>query len=376
MATLNAVDEDWDLLISFFPSDWKASALRTGALKGLRQDKSEENYLRTLLLHLGGGFSLRETAVRARRAELADLSDVALLKRLRKGKDWLYELCLGLFAERGLKAPDNQGVGLRLMDATVVKEPGQTGSQWRIHYSFQWPTLRCDYFKLTATEGKGTGETLRQYPVTPGDLILVDRGYCQAAGIHHVAEGQAWVTVRLNPHSIILQTQENEDFPLLQKLKSVQRTGQIATWKVRVPYENQEPVAARICVVRKSKAAIAHTIKKLEREASKNGSQLQPETLIYAEYIMVLTTFPEDQYPSVMILEWYRFRWQIELLFKRFKQIAQLGHLPKHDDESAQAWLYGKLFVALLTEKVIEHASALSPWGYRLEARTITQSVA
>jgi len=376
MASLNAVDEDWDLLISFFPSDWKTSALRTGALKGLRQDKSEENYLRTLLMHLGGGFSLRETAVRARQAELADLSDVALLKRLRKGKDWLYELCRGLFAERGLQAPDNQGVGLRLMDATVVKEPDQTGSQWRIHYSFQWPTLRCDYFKLTATEGKGTGETLRQYPVSPGDLILVDRGYCQAAGIHHVTGGKAWVTVRLNPHSIILHTQADEDFPLLRKLKTIQRTGQIATWKVRVPYENQEPVVARICVVRKSKAAIAHAIKKLEREASKNGSQLQPETLIYAEYIMVLTTFPEDQYPSVMILEWYRFRWQIELLFKRFKQIAQLGHLPKHDDESAQAWLYGKLFVTLLTEKVIEHASALSPWGYRLQARTITQSVA
>ncbi|MEI6395896.1 MAG: IS4 family transposase [Verrucomicrobiota bacterium] len=376
MASLNAVDEDWDLLISFFPSDWKTSALRTGALKGLRQDKSEENYLRTLLMHLGGGFSLRETAVRARQAELADLSDVALLKCLRKGKDWLYELCRGLFAERGLQAPDNQGVGLRLMDATVVKEPGQTGSQWRIHYSFQWPALRCDYFKLTATEGKGTGETLRQYPVSPGDLILVDLGYCQAAGIHHVAGGKAWVTVRLNPHSIILHTQADEDFPLLRKLKTIQRTGQIATWKVRVPYENQEPVVARICVVRKSKAAIAHAIKKLEREASKNGSQLQPETLIYAEYIMVLTTFPEDQYPSVMILEWYRFRWQIELLFKRFKQIAQLGHLPKHDDESAQAWLYGKLFVTLLTEKVIEHASALSPWGYRLQARTITQSVA
>ena len=376
MASLNAVDEDWDLLISFFPSDWKTSALRTGALKGLRQDKSEENYLRTLLMHLGGGFSLRETAVRARQAELADLSDVALLKCLRKGKDWLYELCRGLFAERGLQAPDNQGVGLRLMDATVVKEPGQTGSQWRIHYSFQWPALRCDYFKLTATEGKGTGETLRQYPVSPGDLILVDLGYCQAAGIHHVAGGKAWVTVRLNPHSIILHTQADEDFPLLRKLKTIQRTGQIATWKVRVPYENQEPVVARLCVVRKSKAAIAHAIKKLEREASKNGSQLQPETLIYAEYIMVLTTFPEDQYPSVMILEWYRFRWQIELLFKRFKQIAQLGHLPKHDDESAQAWLYGKLFVTLLTEKVIEHASALSPWGYRLQARTITQSVA
>src|SRR5205085_1072189 len=46
--------------------------------KGLRQDKSAEALLRVLLLHVGGGFSLRETVVRARAARLADLSDVAL----------------------------------------------------------------------------------------------------------------------------------------------------------------------------------------------------------------------------------------------------------------------------------------------------------
>jgi IS4 transposase len=32
------------------------------------------------------------------------------------------------------------------------------------------------------------------------------------------------------------------------------------------------------------------------------------------------------------ILQSYRFRWQIELIFERFKQIAQLGHLPKYDE--------------------------------------------
>jgi hypothetical protein len=69
-----------------------------------------------------------------------------------------------------------------------------------------------------------------------------------------------------------------------------------------------------------------------------------------------------------LVLEWYRFRWQIELVFKRFKQIAQLGHLPKQDPESAKAWLYGKLFVALLTDKVLAQARTLSPWGYCLQA--------
>src|SRR5260221_7566345 len=83
---------------------------------------------------------------------------------------------------------------------------------------------------------------------------------------------------------------------------------------------------------------------------------------------MVLTTFREAGFRAEAILDYDRFRWQIELVFKGFKQIAQLGHLPKYDDDSAKAWLYGKLFVALLTEKLIAHATALSPWGYDLQS--------
>lgn len=376
MTKPNAADEDWNLLVSFFPDKWKRLAELTGALKGLRQDKSEENYLRVLLMHLGCGFSMRETVVRAKQAELADLSDVALLKRLRKSKDWLHHLCCELFEERGIKSQAPSVTSLRLIDATVVKEPGPTGSQWRVHYSLCWPTLRCDYFKLTATEGKGTGESLQQYPIKAGDFILVDRGYCHAHGIHFVAAKKAWVTVRLNPQGIVLHTQDEILFPLLKKLKPLQRTGQIAVWNVLIPSENHAPVAARLCVIRKTKAAIEIAVKKLKRKASKLQSTLRPETLIYAQYVMVLTTFPEENFPARVILEWYRFRWQIELVFKRFKQIAQLGHLPKHNDESAQAWLYGKLFVALLTEKVIRQANDFSPWGYPLSEQAPTESVA
>ena len=67
------------------------------------------------------------------------------------------------------------------------------------------------------------------------------------------------------------------------------------------------------------------------------------------------------------ILEWYRLRWQIELAFKRLKSLAQLGHLPKYDDESSRAWLYGKLFVALLTDKLARIGRDFSPWGYLLQ---------
>ena len=63
----------------------------------------------------------------------------------------------------------------------------------------------------------------------------------------------------------------------------------------------------------------------------------------------------------------YRTRWQVELVFKRFQSLAQLGP-PQHTDESTKAWLYGKLLVALLVAKPLAHARSISPLGCRVEA--------
>jgi transposase len=88
-----------------------------------------------------------------------------------------------------------------------------------------------------------------------------------------------------------------------------------------------------------------------------------PATLEVAKYVVVFTTRSNES--AADILEWYRTRWQIELVFKRLKSLVQLGHLPKHDDRSSRAWLHGKLLVTLLTQKLIRIGRDISPWGYR-----------
>lgn len=372
------MDEDWRVLTTLFPRDWLELAQTTGALKGLRQDKSAEELLRALLIHLGLGYSLRETAVRAREAGLADLSDVALYKRLKKSKDWLHALCRSLFAERGVTVEDDGGVRrpFRLFDATHISEPGRTGSLWRVHYSVQVPSLHCDYFQLTPTQGEGTGESFRRFPIHEGDYLIADRGYSAGSGIAYAASKGAFVTVRLNPQTLAIEGPAGHAFDLLRRLKRFQRTGEIRAWPVRICAADGRRVDGRICVVRKSEEAIRQTEKRLKRRASKNNQTLRPQTLVYAQFIIVFTTFPEDDFEPADVLECYRIRWQIELVFKRFKQIAALGHLPKHDDDSAQAWLYGKLFVALVTEKLIDHAASISPWGYDIRPRQAAKPMA
>jgi hypothetical protein len=378
MEDRNLLQEDWNLLVSFFPANWRDLARRTHALKGLRQDKSEENLLRTLLIHLACGCSLRETAVRASKARLADLSDVAVLKRLRKSQSWLYALCCQLFEERGMKSGLEVPVPMRLVDATLVKEPGRTGSLWRIHYSLQWPSLACDFFKLTTVEGEGTGESLKQIPIRKGDHLLADRGYCTAPGIHHVATRGGFVTVRVNAQSLPICRRDGGAFPLLKRLEAITRPMEVGCWNVEIPspQSGEKALTGRLCVIRKTEEAIRLAQKKLKMRASRKGQELKAETLLYSKYVIVFTTFDAERFPAAAVLEWYRLRWQIELVFKRFKQIANLGHLPKQDEESAKSWLYGKLFVALLTEKLIATAKSVSPWGYGLEKPADRQSVA
>lgn len=363
---MSALNEDWQVLLGLFPSGWEELGRSSGAVTRLRGFRSLNDLLRTLLLHVGCGWSLRETAVHAKLAGIANVSDVTLLNRLRQAEEWLRLLCQRLWQDNGVSlTPALRGRPVRLVDATTVKEPGKTGGQWRIHYSLRLPTLECDHFQLTPARGKNTGEKLGRFVFHPGEVVLADAGYSHPPGIAAVAEQGADVCVRVNPVSLPLQDERGQRFPLLKKLKTVSQAGKTRQWRVWV-VSGERRIPGRLCVVRKSEAAIQRAQRKLTRNQQQGKSKATPETREYACYILVFTTLPEEIATTRQVLECYRLRWQIELTFKRLKSIVQLGHVPKQDDHSSRAWLYGKLFVALLSQKLARVGSAISPWGYSL----------
>jgi hypothetical protein len=127
-------------------------------------------------------------------------------------------------------------------------------------------------------------------------------------------------------------------------------------------------IKGRLCAIRKSKEAIELAKKRLRTKASRQQRQLRPETLEHAEYVSLFTTANRFCLKAEDILSLYRGRWQIELVFKRLKGIIGVGNLPKRNPESCIAWLQGKLFVALLVERLHQEAEFISPWGYPLSS--------
>lgn len=351
---------DWDVLCRFLPPGWAEEARARGALRRSRRIEDPGTLLRVLMIHLAAGCSLQETAVRAREAGLADVSSVALFKRLRASEEWLRWMAEASRSVSGaVRKPLERP--LRAVDATMISEPGSTGSQWRIHYSVNLANLQCDFYMLTPAR---EGETWGRFPVRSGDILVGDRIYATPGGVRHVIGQEGDVIVRLNRRTLPLYNESGQKIDVLRRVRGL-RVGEVREWKAVVRPPKDPPIAGRLIIVKRNRAAAQIARDRLRHKASKKQERITKEGWKAAAYFFLWTSL-DNSYPALEILEYYRMRWQIELVFKRLKSIMGLGHLPKSQDENARAWLHGKILVGMLVNRILDAASAFFPWGYPL----------
>ena len=139
-------------------------AWQSRAVERLRGLPWPDVLLRMLLLHVARGYSLRETVVRAKLANWTDISDVALLKRQRNSEEYCICCVIDLLRENvAYRLEDGISRTLRIVDGTIVREPGKTGSQWRILYSIRLSSLVCDFFEVTGHDWRRQRRVIEPY---------------------------------------------------------------------------------------------------------------------------------------------------------------------------------------------------------------------
>lgn len=352
----DAKSESWKLMLEELPRGWKKFGVECGAVKRLRGMADMETLVRVLMVHIGGGVSLRTAVTMARAAGWADMSPVALWKRLRAAEAWFHGIVRAW--TDGREGPCGQEP-MHLVDGTHVAEPGPTGSIWRIHYRFTLPTLECTEVEVT---NNTVGEGLRNFTIPAGEWLVADSGYARAPQIAHAVKGKARVIVRVPWKTLPLYDRAGRLLPLLacgRRLKELGSTERAAWIRVKGSAQD-EWVAGRVCIMRKTAEAAEASRKRITRETQKKTARMpQPDTLEAAGYVILWTN--DMASPREEILNRYRCRWQIELSFKRMKSLVSISSLPKHDARSARAWLYGKLMVALWVERLMERGARFSP---------------
>jgi len=341
-------------IVKGLPPAYEVAAYDTGAIKRNRKIHNAGELMLLCLFHLLNGCTLVEISEIARLTHIATLSDVAFMKRFEQCAAWFRWISMELLSKsmaNYTKPTWLEKYQVLALDASEVKEKGRAGRFWRLHFILDIFSMSTYQYKITDIK---CGETLTNFTFEKGQLVLADRAYATIKGISHCIQAGADFLMRIrkncftiydaNGHKIDLQSLLTE----LRKGESldvsafVHDTTQGATMRLPV----------RICAIKKPPEAVEQSRKKLERKESKNQTEISEETKLFNEYFVVVTSLPTtitvDQ-----ILAAYRYRWQVEIYFKRLKSLFEFGELPKRREGSVRSWLDGKMMLALLIENTI-----------------------
>ena len=103
--------------------------------------------------------SLRQTAAWASAIGLGEISNVAVLNRLRGCEAWLGHLVAQKLAERGV-ATNVPGAQVSIVDATSLTAPGGKGTDWRLHVGLSNLRAKDDALARTYLYSKILGAIL------------------------------------------------------------------------------------------------------------------------------------------------------------------------------------------------------------------------
>ena len=348
--------KDFDTLVSRLggPERLAASAKETGALQRRRGFADATALLRTLLLYCLTEMSLRTTAAWAEASTLASVSGVALWKRMAKATPWLEKLAANLLLQSCKETVPAAAKGrlIRCMDATTLTHGSlaarTAGQLWRLHCVYDPQRERFSAFELTDERG---GETLDRIAVIPGEIRIADRAYMQPDRMARVIAAGADILIRAGWSSVRWLDAGGRPLDLIALLRG--ETGNSIDRTIKIGRNDGEPLSLRLIARRKSPAATEKARLKARQDAKRKGHDLKPETLVAAEWIILVTTLDAADFKTEDVLDLYRVRWRIEIAFKRLKSGAGLGPPPSENPAVAKSYIYCHLLVALITDSLL-----------------------
>src|ERR1019366_9129666 len=304
MQPLPLHEEEWEYVRTLLPPDLDESARKFDALVRCRNVPDASALMRLALAYALSDLSLKDVAAWASALDVAQISGPALFYRLRESERWLEHVLGRVLADQMPQAAG--GWPVRIVDATVMNGPGQKAVQWRGHVQIDSSTGGFRAVELTDDSG---GEKLSRHHFQPGEIVLGDRAYATARGVHAVRQAEAHVIVRFNPGNLRTCDGQRRRLYLAEKEAEIPNVGAVE-YNILIPVPPNPTKSHKIWSSAKAIAWIpARAIAGRTRAA---------------EVIWILTTLDAAQMPSIAVMGLYRLRWQIELLFKRLKSLLHL----------------------------------------------------
>ena len=335
---IQEVSKSWlENIEKIIPVDLDQSAKDYGALIRKRGVKNASDLLKILMIYATGKISVRILSVAASALKISDISDTAWNKRISLSAAWLAFLLDSVLSSivnpSEEKLSKNRNV--YLIDSTYFRQEGKTRKLYRAHINYCLNTGCMHEIKVTDIH---TAESLTVYEIMENGIYIADAGYGKATQIAYALSKSADVLFRMTPNQVALYDKDGEKLNTSSILKTKKSTIDLHCFIKH----NKILIPVRIIASRLPEDKIEAAIKHKKRQSQRMQTKLKPETLIYAEWVILVTSL-DTSFSPTEILSIYRSRWQIELLFKRIKQNLMI-HLiraasPKYALAIIELWL-------------------------------------
>ena len=342
-------------LMEHLPRGYEEASRETGAVR--REGKVIKkpcDLMWLMLCHLSQGATLTNTSALSEAAGLGRLSDVGIMNRLANCTEWFKwaqrELA-GAGVADYLKPEGFEAYRVLAVDASrVCSGVSRFSKRWNLHFALDLFAMASHEYKIT---GEESGETLTNFAAEEGDLFVGDRIYASKRGMAHCLAGGAQFVLRIRCGAFKMLSAEGSEVDLAKLLAA---TGSNRAVDIPVTVDLTPHGAGlhqvRICALKKSAGDIENTLKRMGAKDSRKQKETSAEARKFNEYIVLVTSLPESV-TAGQVLSLYRYRWQVELYFKRFKSLLAAGEIPKKRADCMEAWLNGKLMLALLFEVLL-----------------------
>lgn len=356
---------DTNDLVKLLPSDYEQACFDKNAITRKRTIKNPLDLLRLILFYLSGNKSLIDVSQFALMSGIGKISDVGFMKRFIKCKDWIIWLTQHIMPNPVIqyKKPGwLEPYQVLAIDASDIVGKGAVKKLWHLHYAVDIFSLTCNQFKITE---QSTGESLKNFTLTKGCLVIADRAYGTIKSIESCLAVEGDFIIRIKNKAFNIYDADGRKLIFTDWLRTVGETAEELNIYIRNSEKKLIPL--RICACKKTEAEITAENARIKKMESKKQMKLSDETVFTHRYMFVITSLPAE-ISAAEILSCYRLRWQVELVFKRLKSLLQLGSIPTKTKEAGETWINGKILLSLLTEKYLGDIDFSPSWNIRSES--------